>query len=149
TDFDPRAYADRIDWQFGDPIGTAEIWISRRIAWQIERHFGRYGEMRADGDDRVLVTPYADTRQLISWVLGLGEHARVLGPPELAAELRQRLELLIERHTGEPDVAAEVESAAPPPAAPEAVEADAGNGHHPDVAIRPERFARLATLAGI
>ena len=46
ADFDPRAYANRIDWQFGEPIGTAEIWIGRRIAWQIERHFGRYGEMR-------------------------------------------------------------------------------------------------------
>ena len=46
ADFDPRAYANRIDWQFGEPMGTAEVWIGRRIAWQIERHFGRYGEMR-------------------------------------------------------------------------------------------------------
>jgi proteasome accessory factor BC len=29
------------------------------------------------------------------------------------------------------------------------VAADAGNGHHPDGAIRPERFARLVTLASI
>ena len=28
-DFDPRVYADRIDWQFGDPVGSAEVWISR------------------------------------------------------------------------------------------------------------------------
>ena len=52
--------------------------------------------------DRVFVTPYANARQLIAWVLGLGEHARILGPPELVAELRERVELLIERHTGEP-----------------------------------------------
>src|SRR5688572_8402561 len=38
--FDPRPYANRADWQFGDPVGTAEIEISERIAWQIERHFG-------------------------------------------------------------------------------------------------------------
>ncbi|HET9125631.1 MAG TPA: WYL domain-containing protein, partial [Solirubrobacteraceae bacterium] len=64
-DFDPRAYGDRIDWQFGDPVGTAEIWISERIAWQIERHFGRYGEMRPGEDeaDRVFLTPYANARQ--------------------------------------------------------------------------------------
>src|SRR5438270_2026729 len=98
AEFDPRVYSDRIDWQFGDPIGTAEIWISRRIAWQIERHFGRYGEMRPDSErelesgDRVFTTRYANTRQLIAWVLGLGEHARIVGPPELAAELRERLE---------------------------------------------------------
>src|SRR4030081_439517 len=48
ADFDPRAYANRIDWQSGEPIGTAEVWIGHRIAWQIERHFGRYGEIRPD-----------------------------------------------------------------------------------------------------
>ena len=30
---------------------VAEIWIGSRIAWQIERHFGHYGEIRAGGDD--------------------------------------------------------------------------------------------------
>jgi proteasome accessory factor BC len=155
ADFDPRAYASRIHWQFGDSIGTAEVWIGRRIAWQIERHFGRYGEMRAPADngngDRVFVTPYANARQLIAWVLGLGEHARILNPPELAGELRDRVELLIERHTGEPQIAA------PAPAVPaieehdqhERSDPDSVNGHQPDSAIRPERFARLVTLASI
>jgi proteasome accessory factor BC len=46
-DFDPRAYARRADWQLGDPVGAAEVLISARIAWQVERHFGRYGEIRA------------------------------------------------------------------------------------------------------
>src|SRR5438876_927246 len=31
ADFDPRTYANRIDWQFGEPIGTGEVWIGRRI----------------------------------------------------------------------------------------------------------------------
>ncbi|MGZ4183723.1 MAG: helix-turn-helix transcriptional regulator [Solirubrobacteraceae bacterium] len=152
ADFDPRAYANRIDWQFGDPIGTAEVWIGRRIAWQIERHFGRYGEMHAPDDDgdRVFVTSYANARQLIAWVLGLGEHARILSPPKLAAELRDRVELLIERHTGEPRVAAvAAASSAAGPEHPDRAEPDSGNGHHPDAAIRPERFARLVTLASI
>src|SRR5262249_6596118 len=96
ADFDPRAYANRIDWQFGDPNTDhpAEIRISRRIAWQIERHFGRYGEVRPGEEDGelIFVTPYANARQLIAWVLGLGEHARIIGPPELADELRERVE---------------------------------------------------------
>jgi proteasome accessory factor C len=158
-DFDPRAYANRIHWQFGDPIGTAEVWLSGRIAWQIERHFGPYGTFRPgdDGRDRVFVTPYANARQLIAWVLGLGEHARIAGPPELAAELRDRVRALVERHTGDPDAAvADAPSAPispgggpsspPPEATSEPVES---NGHHPDAAIRPERFARLVTLASI
>jgi proteasome accessory factor C len=156
ADFDPRAYANRIHWQFGDPVGTAEIWISARIAWQIERHFGRYGEMRLEGEDgdRVFVTHYANARQLIAWVLGLGEHARILGGPALVDELRDRVQLLIDRHTGEPDVADEATRAGarnggPAPAAgSDAPDAD-GNGHLPDAAIRPERFARLVTLASI
>jgi predicted DNA-binding transcriptional regulator YafY len=154
ADFDPRTYASRIHWQFGDSIGIGEIWIGRRIAWQIERHFGRYGEMHAPNGngDRVFVTPYANARQLIAWVLGLGEHARILEPPELVCELRDRVELLIERHTGKPRVAAVARAVvAGPPGAehPDRTDPDAGNGHHPDSAIRPERFARLVTLASI
>jgi predicted DNA-binding transcriptional regulator YafY len=149
--FDPRAYANRIDWQFGDPVGTAEVWIGRRIAWQIERHFGRYGEMRAgeEDGDRVFVTSYANARQLIAWVLGLGENARIIGPPELADELRDRVTLVVERHTGEPSIAPTVEAGAAAPTGADRSAPDAGNGHHPDGAIRPERFARLVTLASI
>ncbi len=150
ADFDPRAYANRIDWQFGQPVGTAEVWIANRIAWQIERHFGPYGEMRpADDDgDRIFVTSYSDSRQLIAWVLGLGEHARIVGPPALANQLLDRVKLLIDRHTGEPELAAPAPSRGP--------EGDGGaasepgtNGHDPEAAIRPERFARLVTLASI
>ncbi|MGI8864737.1 MAG: helix-turn-helix transcriptional regulator [Solirubrobacteraceae bacterium] len=153
-EFDPRAYGNRIDWQFGDPIGTAEVWVSSRIAWQIERHFGRYGEMRPadDGEDRIFLTQYANARQLIAWVLGLGEHARISGPPELLEELRDRVQLLIERHLGDAEIAPAAVRApgadAAEAARAEAADADS-NGHEPDVAIRPERFARLVTLASI
>ncbi|HEY3773999.1 MAG TPA: WYL domain-containing protein [Solirubrobacteraceae bacterium] len=159
ADFDPRGYADRIGWQFGDPVGTAEVWISERIAWQIERHFGRYGEIRPDPDpthpdDRVFVTSYANVRQLIAWVLGLGENARISGPPPLLAEMRERIGLLVDRHRGEPQIADELPGAAEAHAA-EALERptgrrgeDDGEGRG-DAAIRPERFARLVTLASI
>src|SRR5579872_6929202 len=71
-DFDPRAYANRIHWQFGDAVGTAEVWVSRRIAWQVQRHFGRYGELRPadEGNGSIFTTSYANSRQLIAWVLG-------------------------------------------------------------------------------
>ena len=44
-DFDPWGYAHRADWQLGDPVGTAQVWISERIAWLVERDFGRYGSI--------------------------------------------------------------------------------------------------------
>ncbi|HZV72557.1 MAG TPA: WYL domain-containing protein [Conexibacter sp.] len=149
-EFDPRSYANRIQWQFGEPLGTAEVRIGEKIAWQIERHFGRHGAMHAvdDGsgtDDRIFATSYADARQLVAWVLGLGEHARLDGPPELVEELEQRLGLLVERHAGGLELAAPVAGGGEP-----VVEAESnGNGRRESAAIRPERFARLVTLASI
>jgi proteasome accessory factor C len=147
TDFDPRRYAGRADWQFGDPVGQAEVWISERIAWQVERHFGRFGSVRPveDGSgDRIFSTDYASIRQLAAWALRLGEHARVLGPEELVRELAERVELLHDRHTGELELAAPV----PATVEDEAV-VDTGGGSRRETAIRPERFARLVTLASI
>ena len=107
TDFDPRAYAKRADWQFGDDQGVAEIAVGERLAWQVERHFGRFGEVRAGaGDgDIVFATPYASARQLVSFVLGLGEHAHVAGPDELVAEAEERIALIEQRHDGELELA--------------------------------------------
>jgi proteasome accessory factor C len=162
ANFDPRGYANRIHWQFGEPLGTGEVWVGQRIAWQIERHFGRYGEIRPAGDngatgDRLFLTPYANSRQLIAWVLGLGENARIVAPVELVTELRDRVALLIERHTGEPQIApsrgpdADHDGATSEAAAERAdrPDRDDANGHRPEAAIRPERFARLVTLASI
>ena len=58
--FDPRDYANRIPWQLGDPVGTAEIHVSERIAWHVERNFGRYGTLApADDGGQVFRTDYA------------------------------------------------------------------------------------------
>jgi predicted DNA-binding transcriptional regulator YafY len=146
--FDPRAYANRADWQFGDATETAEVWISERIAWQIERHFGRFGEVRAaasDGDV-IFTTRYADRRQLAAWVLRLGEHARVVSPPELERELADRIDLLHERHR---TPTLELAPAVPATAVEQPDAAANGSGRRSEAAIRPERFARLVTLASI
>ncbi|HEV2812694.1 MAG TPA: WYL domain-containing protein, partial [Solirubrobacteraceae bacterium] len=146
ADFDPRVYAGRAEWQFGETVGTAEIWVSERIAWQVERQFGRFGEIEAAEGGTVFATAYADARQLASFVLGLGEHARVLGPPELATEVAGRIELLHERHTEVPELAPPARRSAGHDAPP--ADADAAAGRR-ETLIRPERFARLVTLASI
>ena len=170
TDFDPRAYANRADWQLGEERGVAEVLISERIAWQIERHFGRYGEIRepdasagegACKGDKVFLTGYSNPRGLVSWVLGLGAHARLLGPEELTDELQRRVELLAEHHdevlpVGEDAGAggAVTRASAAARNARRAGADGAGNGEGPsarggETTIRPERFARLVTLASI
>ncbi|HEX4345782.1 MAG TPA: WYL domain-containing protein [Solirubrobacteraceae bacterium] len=155
-DFDPRAYANRAVWQFGDAGETAEVWISERIAWQIERHFGRFGDVRpaetGKPGDIVFETRYADRRQLATWALRLGEHARVLGPPELEQELADRVELLYERHRDGADgtrPALELAPAVAPKEPDPAAVASNGSSRRTEAAIRPERIARLVTLASI
>jgi proteasome accessory factor BC len=163
-DFDPWSYARRADWQLGEQVGTAKIWVSERIAWLIDRDYGRYGEMeeikksgnqwragsrRVPGPGVVFTTEYAQPRQLISWVLGLGENVRLLEPSEVVDEAAERLNAILDRH-GEGDTAFVAERArrrSPQPVAE-------GNGKpdrngQGDTPIRPERFARLVALAGI
>src|SRR3954453_5783423 len=145
--FDPRASAGRADWQFGEPVGQADVWISERIAWQVERHFGRFGDVRPAEDgaegDVVFTTLYASVRQLAAWALRLGEHARIVGPEELARDIAERVERLHDLHTGELELAAAVPAAAADETAPEPP------GSKRETAIRPERCARLVTLAPI
>jgi predicted DNA-binding transcriptional regulator YafY len=139
-DFDPRQYATSTDWQLGEPVGRARIWLSDRIDWLALRHFGHAGEVTQAEDGVIFETNYANARQMASWVLGLGEHARVEGPPELVQETRDRLEQIIGCHADPPELADPIQRLTPKPAADEDREASP---------IRPERFARLVTLAGI
>lgn len=142
-EFDPRVYATRTDWQLGDKVGRAQIWLSDRIDWLAVRHFGHAGDVRETDNGVDFETDYADPRQMVSWVLGLGDQARIVEPPELVEDAARRIELVIERHSGEFELAAAAKRRGRRPAEEED---DDGRGDSP---IRPERFARLVTLAGI
>jgi proteasome accessory factor BC len=146
ADFDPRQFAGRINWQLGDTVDTGEIWVSDTIAWYVERQFGAYGTLRDAGDGgRIFATEYALPRLLIAWALRFGEHARVLGPPALVEEARRRIELLIEAHRGDPpEPAPELESDDAEAEVEEPV-----SRSRSEAGIRPERFARLVTLASV
>lgn len=149
-DFDRRDYGQRADWQLGELRGTAQIFVRDRIAWLVERDFGAYGELRparkaddAPGKGAVFETEYASARELIAWVLRWRQNAEVLGPEELREEARERLDLLHDRHQSDFEPAETVERPlreAPP--------RGRSNGRG-EAAIRPERFARLVTLAGL
>ena len=139
ADFDPREYAGRVPWQLGEPVGTAQVWVSEDVSWYVERQFGAYGELT----DSVFTTRYANPRLLISWALGLRDHARVEGPAELADEVRERIDRIIELHRGEPA------AVTPVPARPAADGEPPARARTTEGTIRPERFARLVTLASV
>jgi proteasome accessory factor C len=109
----------------------------------VRRHLGPdVGDISdaEDGDGVVFETAYGDPRQLISWVLGLGPRARILEPAELVEEAEERVRAVVERHSEPIDLAKPVKRRA---------RVDAPDDGKRESTIRPERFARLVTLAGI
>jgi predicted DNA-binding transcriptional regulator YafY len=157
-DFDRRDYASRADWQMGEIGGTGRVFLRERIAWLVERDFGAYGNLRKPtkqdgvrGRGAIYETEYASPRQLISWVLGWRENAKLLEPEDLAREATRRLELLRKRHSRKFTVAKTVSRPMPGSQRPLAQangRPRSANGRSESV-IRPERFARLVTLAGL
>ena len=150
-DFDRRDYGQRADWQLGEVRGTARVFVRERISWLIERDFSAYGTLRpavksdrAPGKGSVFETDYASPRELISWVLRWRQNAQVLGPDELREEAESRLGLLGDRHQNGFEPAEIVDR--PLRDAPPRRGRSNGRG---EAAIRPERFARLVTLAGM
>jgi predicted DNA-binding transcriptional regulator YafY len=149
-DFDRSDYGRRADWQLGEIRGTASVFVRDRIAWLVERDFGEYGTLRparkadgAPGKGSIFETDYASPRELIAWVLRWRQNAQVLAPEELREEAESRLGLLRERHRNGFEPAKTVER--PPRGAAPRTRSN-GRG---EAAIRPERFARLVTLAGL
>ncbi len=105
ADFDPRAYANRADWQLGEEQGRggdthlrADRLAGRAPLRPLRGDSQPLTAARPRTGSRVFLTAYSSSRGIISWVLGLGAHARLQGPEELIEELEQRLELLEERH---------------------------------------------------
>ena len=101
-----------------------------------------------DGDV-LFATSYSSPRSLVSWLLGLGVNARLVGPAELAAELRDRLERLRELHDEEPPQARRKRAARAggaarvPPSAPRARGRGGPlGGRDPPRALRAPRDAR-------
>jgi predicted DNA-binding transcriptional regulator YafY len=150
-DFDRRDYASRADWQMGSEIGTAKVFLSDRVDWLVARDHDIYGEIRpatkadkAPGKGSVFETAYANPLQLVAWILGWRKHAAVLEPADLADELESRRRSLRENHTGTFETAKPV--ARP---AIEDIERRGRSNGKAETVIRPERFARLVTLAGM
>ena len=150
-DFDRRDYGQRADWQLGEIRGTAKIFVRDRIAWLIERDFGAYGELRpakksdgAPGKGSVFETDYASPRELIAWVLRWRQNAQVLEPDELREEADEPPRACS-------TTATTTASSRPRSSSGRCARRRAGsrsNGRG-EAAIRPERFARLVTLAGL
>ena len=150
-DFDRRDYGSRADWQLGEIQGTAKIFVRERIAWLIERDFGDYGELRdaqeadgAPGKGKVFETDYASHRELIAWVLRWRQNAAGARRPTTCARRPRRASPC--STTATTTASSRPRSSTGRCATRPAARRSNGRG---EAAIRPERFARLVTLAGM
>ena len=84
---------------------------------------------------------------MIAWALGYGEHARIAGP----AGARGRGARAARRDRRAPHAASRSRASprAAPPGADDAEAAEPPTRSRQEAAIRPERFARLVTLASV
>ena len=148
ADFDPRGYANRIPWQLGDEIGTGEVWVSEKIAWYVERQFGAYGEMTEaeDGGQRL---PHRLRDPAPARLLGA---ALRRGRPDRRAAGAGRGGPRPHRRRSSSATAASRSRRCPRAARPpcRCLEPEAnGRSRGAEAGIRPERFARLVTLASV
>ena len=145
-DFDLSPYRDRAAWQLAEPDATATIALTSTIAWWVEQMFGQYGSFEAQADGTgVFTTPYGSTRELLTWVLGMGVDAEIIGPPELRAEAVGALELVADRHTAEPQER-DVTPSITVSVSERRSTASSGPATAPDRVVPAERFTRLLAL---
>ena len=151
-DFDRRDYARRAEWQLGEIQGTAKVFLRDRIAWLVERDFGGYGEMRNAGKgdgapgkgdglrDRLRLEPPA--RRLGAALAPERDRARPAGAGRRG---RRAARAAARAPRGRVrDRAARRGRARPP-----MQRAGRSSNGRSESSIRPERFARLVTLAGM
>lgn len=145
-DFDLSPYRDRAPWQLAEPDATATIALTPTIAWWVDRMFGQYGtfESAPDGSG-VFTTPFGSERELLTWILGLGPDAEIVGPPELRDAAVGALETVRDRHVADPEGPPE-RTTITVSVAEERRAGAAGTVISPDRVVPAERFTRLLAL---
>ena len=150
-DFDRRDYGSRADWQLGETQGRAKIWIRERIAWLIERDFGAYGSISRRESLRQGARQGQDLRNRLRLAPRADRLGRCAGAPTPRCSPRTTCARR-PRRASPPCATATTTASSPAEVvdrplrdAPRRSRSD-GRG---DAAIRPERFARLVTLAGM
>jgi proteasome accessory factor BC len=130
-EFDIEAFRGRPDWQFGEPVGEARMEVAGDAAWWVERVYGHAGRL----EDGVFVTDYASLEALARWILRQEGRAVPQSPPELRRIVKGALQLVRDRHEGDP-----------PKLAREVARKDLERTERPGSPVAPERFGVLQAL---
>lgn len=86
--FDPRAVFPADAKELGGDAGrTAEVAVYGALSGVVRGELGDAAVRRHAADHTVFAVPCTNLDAFRSWVLGLGDRAEVLGPPEVRAEI--------------------------------------------------------------
>jgi proteasome accessory factor C len=140
ADFDATEYRTRPNWQFGEPVAEADLWVDPSAAWWVERSFEQAGEVVERHDDGAVTfrTPYASASWLVGWILGMNGLVRPMGPSELVDQVQEALASIEEQHQG---AAPKLPNELPPLDLPETP-----RRRKPVAPVNAEQFALLQAL---
>lgn len=96
-------YSQKLPWEFEEGEGEyhAQVRFSPKVAWMVERDLGdRYSFESEEDGGGVLHLKVRNEEGVINWIMGFGEEAVVVSPPELRAKVVQRLEEMLRRLKG-------------------------------------------------
>jgi predicted DNA-binding transcriptional regulator YafY len=107
--FDINEYRARPPWLLGAPQGTARLRVAEDIAWWVERTYpdstAELSAQAAEQQDDAWIEfsmAYSEAEVLVAWVIGLGEKAELLDPPELRECARRMLTRIWQAHEDAP-----------------------------------------------
>ncbi|HKX75325.1 MAG TPA: WYL domain-containing protein [Acidimicrobiia bacterium] len=92
--FKLAAALDDLPWEMGQE-GTvvARVRFGADVAWWAARRLGASASSKADPDGSLVAeVPVANVDAFVGWVLSFADSAEVLGPPQLRAAVRERVE---------------------------------------------------------
>jgi proteasome accessory factor BC len=143
--FTLAAYRDRPGWQLDGRLHQAHIRIHSSMAWWVQAHYSHCGVITPQRDGSILYeTGYGSAREMLSWVLGLGEEAEIISPPDLRAAAATQLALLRRRLLDPPKPKPAADGGRTPGArTTSGGKATSGGDWHVEV----DRFTRLTALA--
>lgn len=139
--FNATEYRTRPNWQFGEQIGEAELWVDPSAAWWVERSFEHAGEVASRMSDGAIIfkTWYAAPSWLTGWILGMNGLIRPIGPSEIVEDVKQALSSIESQHNKhKPKLANELPALDIPEAAP--------RRRKPVTPVSAEQFALLQAL---
>lgn len=98
---DMSAYSQQVFGMFGGTVQPVRLRFARHLAGAVIDRFGRDVILSPDGEEHFLVTAQVAVSPLFyAWVLGFGDEAEIVAPPEVRKGLKEHLQRALKQYEG-------------------------------------------------